>query len=234
MISKKIIAINVLALTLAIGGTSFTPAAYAIEQNNSINMSSTNNQITDESTMEVVDLVTIFSPYVKINSSNEVYLTKTAAEIGVSQSKYDTFMKGIQLENESIKKGDLSIVFDENGKAIDVTSNLNIQIVEGKKPINPIKSRIAVANHWYGWQLQLTESETLSLEKALAVGSGAAWLAGELSAAGIVSIPASIPMGIIAASGGLGAATIAAADQGNGISFYFNIQTRVGWLWPND
>lgn len=185
-----------------------------------------------ESTMETVNMVTKFGSYVKINSSGEVYLTKTASQIGVSQAEYDKFMKGVKLENESIKKGELSLVLDKNGNAIDVKTNLNINVVKGQNP-GLMQSDISVSNHWYGWQLKLSESDTVSLEKALGVGSAAAWLAGELSAAGVVTIPASIPIGIIAASGGLAAATLVAVDQGDGISIYYNIETSVGWIWPN-
>lgn len=184
-----------------------------------------------ESTMETVDMVTKFGPYVKINSNGQVYLSKTASQIGVSQVEYDKFMNGIKLENEAIKNGELSIVY-KNGVATDVKTNLNINVVKGQNP-GLMQSNIAVIDHWYGWQLDLSEGDTVSLEKALGVGSAAAWLAAELSAAGVVTIPASIPMGIIAASGGLAAATLVAVDQGAGISIYYNTETSIGWIWPN-
>lgn len=197
---------------------------------------------TKENTLKVIDMVNAFGSYLKFNSNNELYLTKTASEIGVSQTEYNNFMKGVQLENKAIKKGELTLVLDKYGHATDVKSNLNINLVKDVKPdlnINSVKGEGQIKldateyNHWYGWQIKFTEGETVGLIKALGVGSGAAWLAGELSAAGIITIPVSIPFGIIAASCALSGAAVYAIDQGYGISIYYNNTAHAGWIWAN-
>ncbi|AEA19549.1 TPA: hypothetical protein QCW10_003361 [Bacillus thuringiensis] len=52
----------------------------------------------------------------------------------------------------------------------------------------------------------------------MAWGSAAIWVAAELAAAGYVTIPASVPLGLIAAIVGLGAATLAVVNKGKGVT----------------
>lgn len=189
--------------------------------------------------LEKAELVSKFNKFVKINE-NGVYVDGTAREIGVSQEVYNNFLKGIALENEAIKNGDIKIVKKADGKFdIELSTVVDITILD-KAPNMSSKSKfdtpqeIKLIGQWYGWQLQLTKSETDLFVKALGAGAGVTWLAAELSAAGIVTIPASIPMGIIAAAQGAAAGVIALADQGNGISIYYNtVATPFGWIWPN-
>lgn len=121
-------------------------------------------------------------------------------------------------------------MLDKQGNVTDVKSNLKIKLITGEKPITP---NLSMYNHWYGWQLKLTEGETTGLIKALGVGSAGAWFAAELAAAGVITIPASIPLGIIASACGLTGAAIYAIDQGYGISIFFNEDARIGWVWAN-
>jgi hypothetical protein len=168
-----------------------------------------------------------FGPYVKVNNKGQLYLTKKAKQIGVSQAEYDQFLKGLQLENDAISQGYLKIQSDKHGDVtkIEATAKLTDALKESYKtyanqqtPTTGIHANASAGFHWWGFGITLTESETTAFIKALGVGSGAAWLAAELSAAGYITLPASVPAGLIAAVCALGGAVIYAADNGSGVT----------------
>lgn len=70
----------------------------------------------------------------------------------------------------------------------------------------------------FGLQVYLSNDDVNRLSVAMGAGSAAAWFATELSAAGVVTIPGSVPLGIIAAGLALTAAGIEAMNAANGFN----------------
>jgi hypothetical protein len=66
--------------------------------------------------------------------------------------------------------------------------------------------------------MSLTEAETTKMLKVLGTASAAGWVAAELSAAGYVTLPASVPAGLIASILALSGAAIYMIDNGYGVT----------------
>ncbi|GAA0760978.1 hypothetical protein SDC9_58690 [bioreactor metagenome] len=93
---------------------------------------------------------------------------------------------------------------------------------------------ILVSGKWYGFSIWFNSRETDGLLIAIGAGSAGAWLAAELAAAGIVTLPAAIPFGVVAAALAASASAIAALkwkNNGNGFSANFTSDGALFGLW---
>jgi hypothetical protein len=75
--------------------------------------------------------------------------------------------------------------------------------------------------HWYGHRLTLNKAATGKLCELIALGGSAAALAAALAAAGIITAPADIPLGVLTALLFFGAAVVRVADMCKGVSLIF-------------
>jgi len=81
--------------------------------------------------------------------------------------------------------------------------------------------KVDFSTHWYGHRLTLNKPATQKLCELLALGGSASALLAALAAAGIITAPADIPLGVITALLFLGAAVVRVADMCKGISLVF-------------
>lgn len=103
--NKKILSCAITgALVMSCVSTGVSAATKPVQSSNASIQSQSQQFTTKASTMKVINMVNEFGSYLKFNSNKEFYLTKTASQLGVTQTEYDNFMKGVQLENEAIKK----------------------------------------------------------------------------------------------------------------------------------
>lgn len=93
---------------------------------------------------------------------------------------------------------------------------------------------ILLSKKWYGFSIWFNSRETDGLLIAIGLGSATAWLAAELSAAGIVTLPASVPFGVIGAALAVAAGTIGAVywkNNGSGFSANFTNSGGMFGIW---
>jgi hypothetical protein len=83
--------------------------------------------------------------------------------------------------------------------------------------INGEDYSIDVSAHWYGLRWHLSKALVQKLAALIAVGSGVSWVIAELVALGIITSPAAIPFGLVAALLALGAAALILLDFCNGV-----------------
>ncbi|MED3351927.1 hypothetical protein P4388_25560 [Bacillus thuringiensis] len=174
---------------------------------------------TNEQFNQTLNTTKTFTPYVKVNAEGLLYINATADEIGITNEEYQNFLNGLNLENDYIKKGYFTLEKDEQGNPgkLSTTQALNSYVNNDLGQFKELQSSSAGFYGW-GFGLKLSNSETQSLAEAMAWGSAAIWVAAELAAAGYVTIPASVPLGLIAAIVGLGAATLAVVNKGKGVT----------------
>ncbi len=77
------------------------------------------------------------------------------------------------------------------------------------------------STHWYGHRLTLNKAATGKLCELIALGGSAVGVAAALAAAGIITLPADIPLGVITALLFFGSLAIRAADMCKGVSLVF-------------
>ena len=77
---------------------------------------------------------------------------------------------------------------------------------------------------WYGWAIQLTQTETQWLIYGLIGGVAASAVAAGLAAASIIGAPAGAVAAVLSVYLAFYLSVIQANDHGNGVSFYF--------VWP--
>jgi hypothetical protein len=86
--------------------------------------------------------------------------------------------------------------------------------------------QVDVDVHWYGTKITLNKAATTKLAQIVALGGTATSVAAAAAAAGIITAPADLPLGLIAGLLFLGAAVINVADLCKGVSFI------VPWVVP--
>jgi hypothetical protein len=77
------------------------------------------------------------------------------------------------------------------------------------------------STHWYGHRLTLNKAATGKLCELLVLGGSATGLAVALATAGIITLPADIPLGVLTALLFIGAAVVRVADMCKGVSLIF-------------
>lgn len=174
----------------------------------------------------------LYGESIKVDKDGLLFISKSSKELNVTDEFYSKMLTGIEIENNLIKAGKITITANSQGVIesfnIIESTNSNRSFHYDSNTLNDserltIQPRIAPM----GGGIYFSNSDLVNLSYALATGSGAAWLTAELAAAGIVTVPASLPLGIIAAASGLGAAAIAwYASTGYGILFM-----PVGGVW---
>jgi hypothetical protein len=112
----------------------------------------------------------------------------------VDSTIFSNICDGMKSVNSKVLKGEL--VTDEN---------LMVHLKDTKYSIQELNG---LYFYWWGWKMCINEYWTQQIAYGLAVGSGATWVAAELVAAGIVTSPGSIPLGLVAAILATGSAGI--------------------------
>jgi hypothetical protein len=173
---------------------------------------------------QTLSLAETFGPYLKVDSSGLIYINSTSQQVGVTEEQYQSFLQGIQLENDYITQGKLVAQTDQSGNLQTVvgTQALNDSVQSGMQEARYSQPRyfsnVSAGFHWWGFGLKLNERETTRLLKVLGTASAAGWVAAELSAAGYITLPASVPAGLIAAILALSGAVIYMVDNGYGVT----------------
>lgn len=173
----------------------------------------------------------------KVDSNGMLYISKSYAELGISKDYYNTICSGVSIENNFIKSGEIKITADSlgnitsfeiaNSNPNEVASERTLSISEKSSNMMNNSTPIETNIRPMGGGIYFSNSDLTNLGFALGTGSASAWLTAELAAAGFITAPASVPLGVIAAASALGSGMIFwYASTGYGLLF-----TPINGIW---